>query len=105
VNSSSPTPLGGISRPAQPWDSAVRKRGIIPDQAILYPRPVILMCGECGTRAYWYPKENTIELYSNRCHPFVEGGHNWAVLDWNRNAVVSADTADIAGNGGTGEQP
>jgi hypothetical protein len=75
-------------KPAQPWDGATRKLGIIPDQAILYPRPVILFCGECAAEAYWYPKANVLELYSNHCERYVEGGHSWYVLNWNLNEVI-----------------
>lgn len=94
MSSPAPGQPGFTAKPPKPWDGATRNLGVIPNQAIMYPRPVILRCRECGVEAYWYPRENTIELYSNHCERYVEGGHAWRVLDWNLNEVI--ETGDQA---------
>jgi hypothetical protein len=70
----------------RPWQGAEIHEGVIPQQAALYPRPVILECGDCCRHGYWYPQENRIDTGRRMC---PAGGykarpyHLWAVYGWN----------------------
>jgi hypothetical protein len=70
----------------RPWQGAEIHEGTIPQQAALYPRPVILECGDCCRRGYWYPQENRIDTGRRMCPEGPAGWrpfHAWAVRSWN----------------------
>jgi hypothetical protein len=77
-----------------PWKDADICEGTVPQQAILYPRPVVLECQECGWVGYWYPAEDKIDTGYRVClrdgtRP-ARSFHVWAVQSWNGNAPQAA---------------
>lgn len=72
--------------PPRPWHGAQIHEGVIPQQAILYPHPVILECQDCGRAGYWYPDESRIDTRSRMCPEGPDGWrpfHCWDVENWN----------------------
>jgi hypothetical protein len=72
----------------RPWQDAQIHEGTIPQQATLFPRPVILECSDCGKAGYWYPGENRIDTGSRMCPQRPSGWrpyHRWTVYSWNGN--------------------
>ena len=89
-----------------PWRDAEIRIGTIPQQASLYPKPVILECEDCMTTGFWYPEDNYIDTTRRMCPDEDHGQrpyHRWSVAGWNGNAEVDAPMADDDGDGGTGE--
>lgn len=82
-------------RTGHPWQGAEIHEGTIPQQATMYPRPVVLECGQCHKPGYWYPAEDRIDTGGRMCfgetppRPY----HQWDVYSWNGNEPVSGITA------------
>lgn len=71
----------------RPWEGAQIHEGTIPQQAILYPLPVLLRCEDCCQTGYWYPGDNRIDTRSGMC-PGPDGWrpyHAWVLRSWNGN--------------------
>jgi hypothetical protein len=91
-------PVAKASGPEmRPWQNAEIHEGVIPEQAILYPRPVILECEDCGRAGYWYPAESRIDTAGRLC-PEGPGGwrafHAWTVRSWNGHDPAGATTGE-----------
>lgn len=82
-----------------PWRGAELHEGTVPQQASLFPRPVVLACRSCGAEGFWYPAENRIETASRHCHDGEQHrkGHDWAVYRWNGSVPVDAPLHELHG--------
>lgn len=93
--------------PACPWQAAEIHEGTIPQQAILYPRPVILECQDCMRVGYWYPDESRIDTRSRMCPEGPVGWrpyHRWTVESWNGHQPERIVTSFVQHVAETGEQ-
>ena len=80
-----------------PWKDAAVHEGVVPQQEILYPRPVILECADCREPGFWYPAKNTVDSGSRSCQTapgISRNSHCWGVVSWNGNAPQEAPLID-----------